>query len=513
MTNEKRIRPRRTPTDLLIETLTPIMIFVLVYTVLFFLIDVRYVGIAESTRYVGSFEDDRMLRMVAFFFLMGIVAVNRLVASEGSEESFIFVFGLGGAIGLYTISTPALYFKGSFSTQTGAYLATGCNFLVVAFIWWVTNRLMHECCLDENPTAGDIGILTGTARRVQQAIAARPEFGPAPKETPIFAVNELEAYDPSEKRVRTKQPKPVLDATRRLSKRHPGISVIYFSIPAMLVFAAGFRVLQRGEADILTRGHLYMLSFTIAAFGLLLTTSLAGVREYFRSRRTEVPEGLGVFWIGLGTVMIAMVLLGAAQLPKPGMPDVEFIERSPLVDAVTRGALILLGLFAVYAALRVLGYWAASLAQRRELLPRFMTKAFDALDRLLMRLTQLPKLPKVRARVRVHRDVATCGQFVNPLSSKTARAAMSNEDLVSHAYGALCALAYDLGVPRQEGQTPYEFIDSFPKVLEGLQEEAADLTDLYVKTVYAGQKDAPDIEERLRLFWFEYERTRRHLVR
>jgi hypothetical protein len=152
----------RTATDYLIDGLTPLLIFVMVFTFLFFLLDVRYIYTE-----VGNAN----LRVFAFCIVMGVVALNRLIARDGSEESILYIFALGGAVAFYTFCAPDLYQGVSEdSFLSNPYLCTALNMVIVAFVWWLCNRLTHECCIDENHTAGDVGILTGTARKFQAAI-------------------------------------------------------------------------------------------------------------------------------------------------------------------------------------------------------------------------------------------------------------------------------------------------------------------------------------------------------
>ncbi len=536
MAGDRKRFQRRSPTDYLIDILTPLMIFLMVYTVIFFLLDVRY---------IYTEVHDKNLRWVTFFFVMGIVALSRLIARDGSDESMLYVAGLAGAMGLYTLSITEMYGVGSVSRNfmnRSPVLATGFNMALVMLIWWATNRLMHECCVDENPTAGDIGVLTGTVRRVQKALERRPgHTRNKRKDESMLLTSVTEAYDPTEvKKPQPKKQAPVdIAPTKRLSKRHPGFSVFYFSVPAMAVFVLGLRVVQQGGERMVKAGRFYMVCYTVAALMLLMLTSLGGLQEYFRARRTHIPAGLGWFWIGLGVVMIAIVLVGAAQLPKPNLPPiayvdehqtdywsrgskfellitaatpVEILEQSRFVDQVGKGVLICLALFMAYSLLKVAGSAAAVIARRRGLFPPFVRRFFDALDRFLQRITHVPSLPRVRPRIRVRRDIATCARYSNPLGDVATTRAMTMADMVDHAYQALCALAYDLGVPRQEGETPYEFIESFPTALESLREEAVELTNMYVLSAYSGRSLGPRAEDRLRKFWLEFERVRRRVL-
>lgn len=536
-TEHKRYQ-QRTPTDLVVDALTPIMIFIMVGAVIFFLLDVRYVYTAVH---------DTNLRFVALAFVLGVVALNRLIARDGSDESILYGFGLAGAIGLYTFATTGLYDVGSVTRNfmnSNPYLATGFNMIIVAFIWWLTNRLMHECCVDENRTAGDIGILTGTARRFQSAIkrekTSEESIFVRKSKDPVLAMNVVEAFDPTEwKESKKKKSAAPAAANVRLSKRHPGISIFYFSVPVLAIFAFGLRIVQHGGRPMILAGHLYMGIYVVAALMLLLLTSLGGLRQYFRNRYVQLPPMLGPFWIGLGVVMVAMVLLGAMRMPMPDMPAAWYVdehqadpwvrgapafnlntaaitaatqlEQTRIIDRLGDFVLVLFGLFLVYALVRWIGAAAAYLGKRRDLLPPRLRKLFDFLDVGLQKITHIPSLPKRERPRRVRRQDARSARFRNPMGERT-DTPRTAEDFVAYTYDALCALAYDMGVPRESGQTPYEFIQAFPKELRGLKNEALELTEMYVRSSYSPYKLDPNTEDRLRRFWITFDRIRNRVV-
>lgn len=544
LNTEVKFTPPRTWTDTLIDMLTPTLILVLVYAVIFFLLDVRYVYTAVH---------DQNLRFVAFAFVLGVVALNRMMARDGSGESIIYMIGLAGAIGLYTLSTTGGYDVGSLARNfmnSNAYLATAFNMGVVVFIWWLVNRLTHECCVDENRVAGEVGILTGTARRLQGALKKDPEaekkhkvFARKQKETQIYRF-EMEAYDPVTdfEPVREKKPAVARRSTSdRLRGRHPGMAIFYFSVPVMAIFAVGLRVVQHGGERFVWAGKLYMGVYTVCALFLLLLTSLAGLREYFRARKVAMPGAIGFFWVGLGLVMIFGVLTAATQLPMPGLPPLAHVDEhvvdpwdrgmhafslidtipSPeslekqqrVVQVIGRGVLALFGFLVVFALLKALGVWAARIARERDRYPRFVVRFFDRVERIISKLTRLPEVSQRQKRVRIQRDIATCGAFRNSLGEPTLRETMRPNDHVAYAYQALCALAYDLGVPKRPGQTAYEFARAFPKEMEALRKEAVDLTYLYVHAEYAPGEMSPKVEDQLRRFWIRYERARARILR
>lgn len=545
-----RYKARWTWTDMLLDAMTPFMILIMVYTVVMFLLDVRYVYTAKH---------DENLRFVSLAFILGVVALNRLIARDGASESILYMAGLAGAIGMYTFVTTGAYDVGPVVRNfmnSNPYLATGFNMCIVAFLWWLTNRLMHECCVDENKTAGDTGILTGAARRVQAAFQRDPNAKPrekrrprAPQDSSVFLMQDLEPFDPVEGyKPKTPPSKPAGAAlSDRLSRKHPGISIFFFSVPVMLAFIVGLRVVQRGGEAMVRAGEFYMGVYAVTALMLLMLTSLGGLRQYFRARNVAMPENIGWFWIGLGIVMIAVVLAAAVQLPMPGLPGaayiggheydpwsrynlvessagefklsvftatpMEILYQSRVTDYIGKGALVLLGLFLVYLGLKAIGGLAARIARQRDRYPRAVVAFFDGVEGLVARLTRLPALPKRKRRVRVQRAVAASAGYQNPMADPARGARMGAGGQVEYAYEALCALAQDLGVPRAADQTPFEFAKALPEELRAIREEALELTQLYVKAAYSPLETDAATLDRLRKFWLTYNRVRNRAVR
>lgn len=540
------LRPKatvpRTLADWFIDGVTPFLIFTMTCPVLLFLLNMRF---------VYTEVNDLSLRIFAMFFLIGIVALNRLIARDGSEESVIYIFGLFMAVAMYTVSSTGLY--GTAVAQnfmnTSIGLALAFNMSVVGFLWWMVNRLTHECCVDENMVAGDMGLFTSTARRFQQAMRPREKAAPKLKyrtlieevQAPMY---DLEPFDPLEVRKPAPgtAPKPNYAAlAARLPKRHPGISIFYFSVPVLLVFSLGLRLIQHGGEFMLRAGWIQVFAYMSSALLLLMLTSLGGLREYYRQRRIAMPSGAAWFWLGLGLFMAAAVIIGAMRLPLPGLPPlahVESHEYDPYSDStrdfvikqtdvspetllrenqtmqrIGDGVLLALALFAGYALLKGLAGLAAWAARHRNRLPAGWARFFDRLERFLSRLTRLPAYTKRKRRTRIQRDIATCVPYTNPAGDPVRNARMTINDQIEYAYEALCALAYDLGVPRELSQTPHEFLAVFPEELGALRSEAEDLTRLYLVAAYSPMEIDPRVQDRLRRFWLNYNRIRNRVVR
>jgi len=540
------LRPKatvpRTLADWTIDSVTPFLIFTMTCPVLLFLVNMRF---------VYTEVNDLPLRIFAVSFLIGIVALNRLIARDGSEESIIYIFALFMAVALYTASSTGIH--GTVVAQnfmnTSIGLALLFNMTVVGFLWWMVNRLTHECCVDENMVAGDMGLFTSTARRFQQAMRPREKAAPKLKYRTILEevqgpMYDLEPFDPLEARAPAapSAPKPDYAAlAARLPKRHPGISIFYFSVPVLLVFSLGLRLIQHGGEPMVRAGWLQVLVYMTSALLLLMFTSLGGLREYYRQRRIAMPSGATWFWLGLGFFMTAAVILGAARLPLPGLPPltrVEGHEYDPLLsrardfqiqetdispEALLRenetmrrigdGVLLMFALFLGYALLKGLAGLAAWVARHRHRLPAGWGRFFDRLEGLLSRLTRLPVYAKRKRHTRIQRDIATSVPYTNPAGDPARSARMSVKDHIEYAYEALCALAYDLGVPRELSQTPHEFLAAFPEELGALRAEAEDLTRLYLVAAYSPMEIDPRVQDRLRRFWLNYNRIRNRVVR
>jgi hypothetical protein len=576
-----------TAADYLINFLTPFLIFVMMLSVILYLLDVRYM--------FTEVEDVR-LRVVSIFFVMGIVALNRLIQRDGGEQSVLYILGLGVVVVLFTVSTSSkggALVRGTLD-QLGIDVAL--NLAVVGALWWIINRLTRECCIDRSSASGEIGIWQGALMKVKASAAGAKELPRriaeatrAEPELPYIVPNMVEAYDPLEAASRGE---PAAEAAptwqERMPQTHPGAAIFYVSIPVMVAFVLGYPALATGGPVMITAGYVFVAAYMLSALGLLMLTSLRGLRGYCQERGVPIPPSVSLFWMGFGGLMVCLVLIAGLLGPSPGVPQPYRIEReydlnarharlwdyhenrssdarplqrepardpgsspqsesstqtsepngtrqnpqsagsttppprqqtppvntetaSPLVNlmqaspiarnvvaAVLVVALILVMGFVAYALLR--GF-AAARANRPGI--------FAALRRLLDGLRAAARMPGARPwRVRVSRHIATSPHYQNPLGSD-----MTLRDKVRYSFDALCALALDVGEPRAPGATPLEFLDNFPERLESLRDSATEVIRLFTVAHYSNFEMQPQIEDRLRAFWRDYEEVRERVVR
>ena len=159
---------------------------------------------------------------------MGVVALNRLIARDGQDESILYIVGLMLAAGLSDwhdgrngIPGEQLYEPplARHRVQHGR----GRDYLV-------GHEPPHARVLRRREhDRGDIGILTGTARRIHNAVRSN-RCTPAPprEEEPYILKMEIEAYDPLEPKKRAPRKAITGAPIKRLPKRHPGISIFYY---------------------------------------------------------------------------------------------------------------------------------------------------------------------------------------------------------------------------------------------------------------------------------------------
>lgn len=550
--------------DYFIDFSTPAFIFIASNAVMMYLLTVRYVFTAVH---------DGNLRFFVFFLLLGIVAVNRLMAQFGFVDRASDFIGFGAVVAMYVLIT-SLGYGVHFTEQSHLYDNSGAqemivrgspaiqlfysisrkftpnawslmvNSAVTIFIWWMVNRLTRECCVDEDDVAGDIGILTATADRLSNILRGHEKAKiEKRRRTPMAEVDEawqdLRPRDPTEAYVPLN---PVLEKNRpkRLSGSHPGMSVFYFTIPVMIVFVLGLGVIrhlgERGEG----LGFFYLVIYLFCALFLLALTSLRQLRAFFALRSVTMSEGLMWFWLATALCMTLVILWLASWLPRPDLPHVAYVasheaafgtapsqrlvlqdvEPAPLLiwkeHNIGRHANYVFGAFVLlvllYGAVKLLLFYGEGKRKAGEPLLPWMVPIIRFFVWLLQKLKGWMPALFVRPAFRVQRRIARSVHYDNPLRHGCDKP-MPIRDHIIYAYEALRVLASDLGVPPPESTTPYEFLENFPERLGRLKEEAEDVIRLYVIAEYSTLELDALMEDRLRRFWEAFRIVRNIYVR
>jgi hypothetical protein len=181
--------------------------------VAWFLLDIRFVYTERL---------DINMRAFAFFFVMGIVALNRLRADREATDSGVYLVGMIFAVGMFTVVTQLRGGGLAGGVMTSMLPSLCFNIGVVAILWKVTDRLTRDCCVDASARYGEVGILRGVQGPARRA-TAEPELGKAlPRRHPLFASSPFHQFSsPSASDFAGRRPHGVGGGVRgRLHRRH-----------------------------------------------------------------------------------------------------------------------------------------------------------------------------------------------------------------------------------------------------------------------------------------------------
>lgn len=273
------IEEERSMADRAVDLLIPLMIFCMMLAVAWFLLDIRFIYTERL---------DINMRAFAFFFVMGIVALNRLRADREATDSGVYLVGMIFAVGMFTVVTQLRGGGLAGGVMTSMLPSLCFNISVVAILWKVTDRLTRDCCVDASARYGEVGILRGGwLRKAPPAeVAAEPEIGKG-----------------------------------RLPRKHPANSLFYLAIPIMILLAIGQRLLPQGGALMESAGSVYVGVYTAAMLLLLMLSSYRGLRVYCQRRAITFPTSIAAFWLGLGSLMVGLVLILGLWGPVPAKPE------------------------------------------------------------------------------------------------------------------------------------------------------------------------------------------------
>lgn len=618
------VEEERSLADRAVDFLIPLMIFAMMLSVTWFLLDIRFVFTERL---------DLNMRVFAFFFVMGIVALNRLRADRGAMDSAVYFVGMIFAVGVFTVASQLKGGGMAGGVMTSMALSLCFNISVVAILWKITDRLTRDCCVDDTARAGEVGLLKGGWLR---------------------------------KRIPVETPDTVDTTQRRPPRKHPASSLFYLAIPIMILLAIGQRLLPQGGSLMESAGSVYVGVYTAAMLLLLMLSSYRGFRVYCQGRSIAFPTSIAAFWLGLGSFMVALVFILGLWGPVPSKPDAwaaqqrltdpkgrtitteydyheyrreseeiaergqldspgpegregqshearepgqqesgeasesggqqkqgnagdeqdprhqqdpngqrgtgnnqgdqgnqdgqqdeardggqqggeggtsqsgsedqqhpasentteqstkqnstesssappstqipmnELMDAAPALKWLAYGALAVVGLFFLYFLIHSAAHYFGKAAGKRGK----RSSLFDRLARFFRRLTYVPRRKARRPKVRIDREIATCALYHNPLHGQG-----TLREKIQYSYDAFCALAYDLGVPREEGQTPFEYLERLPEPIEEMRVEAHALTHLYVAGSYSTLHIPEEAAAELGKFWARYERLRRRVLR
>lgn len=284
-------RPAPTAIDYVAMAASPILIMALVGGLSFFLLAVLYDG-----------QYERRLQWILTCYVLGTVLVTRIAIVDGREHASLYGAGLALAAALAAWRLADQVFV---------------TWLVLAIIWWCADRLTWDCTLiDEDQDASGEGLLQYLQldAQAQASTDAEGDTVGRRKRRPLWRR---------------------FFGTRR--GHAPGSSVVFFSLAALPLFGVGQLMIEADDVGRRRYALLLLVVYVASALGLLLTTSLLGLRRYLRQRRAPMPGRMVVTWLGTGTVLVLAMLMVALLMPRPS-PEYTLADVVPKLSSPVRNA-------------------------------------------------------------------------------------------------------------------------------------------------------------------------------
>ena len=317
--------------DYVVTAIGPVLVMLMVGSLVFFLVEVLYAG-KYSDRLLYTF----------FFFVMAAVLVARISIQYDAGRAA--VYGVALAVATYLALLAYVEYPSGWLKSWGWLVNLG----LMAVVWWSAHKLTWDCThIDEKMDSSGRGLLSAAGLSADD----ERESGDKPSEA-----------NPERKR-RGKKKKPAHDSrvwnwiekykshrdAQRKGGHTPGVWVLYFALAALPLFALGQSLIDPDDDKRRRATFLQMGVYIGSALGLLVTTSLLGVRRYLRQRKAKIPAAMTASWLGLGGLLIVAFLALGAFLPRPhsevpwfgieraGKPDRDASKYAQLGDSAGKG--------------------------------------------------------------------------------------------------------------------------------------------------------------------------------
>jgi hypothetical protein len=276
-----------TNADYVAIAVSPALIMALVGSLVYFLIEVMYVGDYQAR-----------LNYAFGLFVFAAVLIARISIEFGSEHATLYALPLGIAMFLFLVR---------FVEQPSSF-GHVINLGLMGLVWWCAHKLTWDSTVidDAEDASGeglmqrigvDDGLSTGTA-----AAGATDNELVADADQPSSAWQRLwRAF-----------------VRPRKGPHTPGMWVLYFSLAALPLFGIGQHWIPAAQVGRRQYAFTLLLVYVASALSLLVTTSFLNLRRYLRQRRVEMPPVIAGTWVGIGAVLIVIVMMLAMLIPRPG---------------------------------------------------------------------------------------------------------------------------------------------------------------------------------------------------
>lgn len=280
-----------TNADYVAIAISPALIMALVGSLVYFLIEVMYVGDYQAR-----------LNYAFALFVFAAVLIARISIEMGSEQATLYALPLGIAMFLFLVR---------FVEQPSAF-GHVINLGLMGVVWWCAHKLTWDSTVidDAEDASGeglmqrigvDDGLSTDTASEKQEAGATENEL-----------LADADRNESAARRLWQAFVRP------RKGPHTPGMWVLYFSLAALPLFGIGQHWIPAAQVGRRRYAFTLLLVYVASALALLVTTSFLNLRRYLRQRRVEMPPVIAGTWVGVGAVLIVIVMMLAMLIPRPG---------------------------------------------------------------------------------------------------------------------------------------------------------------------------------------------------
>lgn len=281
--------------DYVVTALSPALIMLMVGSLVFFLVEVLYAG-----------QYSERLLYTMFFFVFGAVLVARIAIQYDASRAA--VYGLGLAVVTYIAILAYVEYPPGWLRAWGWLI----NLLLLGVIGWSAYQLTWDCThIDEKAIASGRGILHAAGMDPESDTHAPPT------RLPLRQKRRRQRELPDSRLWAWIERYQAHREAQRKAGHTPGVWVVYFAVAALPLFALGQSLIDPNDHGRRWNTFLQMVVYTGSALGLLVTTSLLGVRRYLRQRKARISPAMTASWLLLGGVLIAVFIILGALLPRP----------------------------------------------------------------------------------------------------------------------------------------------------------------------------------------------------
>jgi hypothetical protein len=326
-------KPSKTLADYVTIALSPVLIMALVGSLVFFLLEVLYVG-----QYSGR------LQWTLFFFVFAIVLISRISIEIGGGRAFVYGLALAAVVFL----ALQVYVEYPPDSPMAAF-GWAINLGLMALSWWCAHRLTWDCTsIEDSVDATGKGVLE--AAGLDQTGAVNEDGGSEIEdrgwriedrgwrmEDRESRSGEDDVVDPRSSILHPPS-SPLIawwDRYRRYTQEQrrkphtPGVWVVYFSLAALPLFGLGQALIPTADEARRRYAFWLMVCYVGSGLALLVTTSFLGLRRYLRQRKLQMPAAMTGVWMALGGGIIALLLVAGALLPRP-YGEYQLVKLTPL---------------------------------------------------------------------------------------------------------------------------------------------------------------------------------------